>query len=41
MDFYKVAGSSPKGQGKGATVKGECFIPVKTQKALENQGLLC
>ena len=39
--FYKVAGSSPKGRGKGAMVKGGCFLPLKTRKALENQGLLC
>ena len=37
----KVAGSSPKGRGKGAMVKGGCFLPQKTRKALVNQGLLC
>ena len=37
----KVAGSSPKGSRKGAMVKGWCFLPLKTRKALENQGLLC
>ena len=37
----KVAGSSPKGSRKGAMVKGGCFLPLKTRKALENQGLLC
>ena len=36
-----VAGSSPKGRGKGAMVKEECFLPLKNRKALENQGLLC
>ena len=35
----KVAGSSPKGSRKGAMVKGGCFLPLKTRKALENQGL--
>ena len=35
MDFYKVAGSSPKARGKGAMVKGECFLPLKTRKAPE------
>ena len=37
----KVAGSSPKGSRKGAMVKGGGFLPKKTRKALENQGLLC
>jgi len=37
--FHQVAGSSPKGRGKGAMLKGGCFLPLKTQKALENQGL--
>ena len=37
----EVAGSSPKGRGKGAMVKEGCFLPSKTRKALENQGLLC
>ena len=35
----KVAGSSPKGSRKGAMVKGGCFLPLKTRKVLENQGL--
>ena len=35
----KVAGSSPKGSRKGAMVKGGCFLPLKTRKALEKQGL--
>ena len=35
---HKVAGSSPTGRGKGAMVKGCCFLPLKTRKALENQG---
>ena len=26
---------------KGATVRGVCFLPLKTRKVLENQGLLC
>ena len=30
-----------KGSRKGAMVKGCCFLPQKTQKALENQGLFC
>ena len=34
-----VAGSSPKGRGKGAMVKGGCFLPLKTRKVLEKQGL--
>ena len=38
---HKVATSSPKGREKGAIVKGSCFLPLKTRKALENQGLLC
>ena len=37
----KVAGSSPKGSRKGAMVKGWCFLPLKTRKALDLQGLLC
>jgi len=37
----KVAGSSPKGREKDAMVKEGCFSPLKTQKALEIQGLLC
>ena len=37
----KVAGSSPKGSRKGAMVKGWCFFPLKTRKALDLQGLLC
>ena len=37
----KVAGSSPKGSRKGAMVKGGCFLPLKTRKALVKQGLLC
>ncbi len=41
MHFYKVAGSSPKGRGKGAMVKWGCILPLKTRKALEIQGLLC
>ena len=36
--FHKVAGSSPKGRGKGAMVKGGCFLPLKTRKAFEIQG---
>ena len=36
-----VAGSSPKGSRKGAMVKGGCFLPLKTRKALVKQGLLC
>ena len=35
----KVAGSSPKGSRKGAMVKGGCFLPLKTRKALDLQGL--
>ena len=30
-----VASSSPKARGKGAMVKGECFLPLKTRKARE------
>ncbi len=37
----KVAGSSPKGSRKGAMVNGVYFLPLKTRKVLENQGLLC
>jgi len=37
----KVAGSRPKGSIKGAMVKVGCLLPLKTRKALENQGLLC
>ena len=39
MHFYKVAGSRPKGRGKGAMVKERCFLPLKTRKAPRNQGL--
>ena len=35
----EAAGSSPKGSRKGAMVKGGCFLPLKTRKALEIQGL--
>jgi hypothetical protein len=41
MSFHKVEGSSPKGSRKGAMVKGWCFLPLKTRKALDLQGLLC
>ena len=37
--FHLVAGSIPKGRGKGAMVKGWCFLPLKTRKALDLQGL--
>jgi hypothetical protein len=34
----KVASSSLKGSRKCAMVKGGVFLPLKTQKVLENQG---
>ena len=40
MISVQVAGSSPKGSRKGAMLKNVCFLPLKTQKALENQELL-
>ena len=33
MRFYKVAGSSPKGRGKGAIVKEGCFFAPKNTKS--------
>ena len=39
--FKNVAGSSTKGSRKGGMVKGVCFVPLKTRKALVLQGLLC
>ena len=38
MYSHKIASSSPKGQGKGAMVKGGCFLPLKTRKAHEIKG---
>jgi hypothetical protein len=35
----KISGSSTKGLGKGVMVKKECFLPLKTRKALEIQRL--
>ena len=37
--YFLKTDSSPKGRGKGAMVKGECFLPLKTQKSPRNQGL--
>ena len=41
MKVHIAADSSPKSREKGAMVKGDYFSPLKTRKALENQGLLC
>jgi len=37
--FENVASSRPKGSRKGAMVKEDCFLPLKTRKALDLQGL--